>query len=226
MTTHSRAGLVLLAGVVAVAGTACAATRSLLAPDPTVRPADAAWVLIENPRFPDVASEPEYVWVEEGKIPTTMKSLVFGKSSLLAPPDKITKYGKPPGDGRVSALQAGAFKVETPVAVAAAPGGPRTDATGGAGARPSTRGYVVFVDTSRVVIDLAEPDGVKVGTKVSVRRANIAIVHPISGQSLGELDEEVAIGRVIEVRDKYSVVEIQKAIAGAPVHEKDRVVLR
>ena len=226
MTIHSRAGLVLLAGVVAVVGTACTATRSLLAPDPTVRPADATWLLIKNPRCCDVASEPEYIWVEEDKVPTTMKSLVFGKSSLLAPPEKIAKYGKPPGGGRVSALQAGAFKVETPVAAAAVPSGPRTDAAGGAGTRPTTRGYVVFVDPSRVVIDLAERDGVKVGTKVSVRRANIAIVHPISGESLGELDEEVAIGRVIEVRDKYSVIEIQKAIAGAPVHEKDRVVLR
>jgi hypothetical protein len=84
----------------------------------------------------------------------------------------------------------------------------------------------VFVDPSRVVIDLAAPDGVKVGTNVSVRRDKIAIVHPISGESLGELDEEVATGRVIEVRDKYSVVEIQKATAGAQVQEKDRVVLR
>jgi hypothetical protein len=36
----------------------------------------------------------------------------------------------------------------------------------------------------------------------------------------------VATGRVVEVRGKYSVVEIQKAAAGAQVQEKDRVVLR
>jgi hypothetical protein len=229
MTTHSRAGFVLLAAVVAVIGTGCSSipgVRELLAPEPTVRAADATWLLIENPQFPDVPSEPEYVWVEEGKVPTTMKSLVLGKSSLLAPPDKISKYGKPPGGGRVSAQQAGAFKVESTAPVAAVPSGTRTDAAGGVGTRPSTRGYVVFVDTSRVVIDLAAPDGVKVGTNVSVRRDKIAIVHPISGESLGELEEEVAAGRVIEVRDKYSMVEIQKAAAGAQVQEKDRVVVR
>jgi hypothetical protein len=43
---------------------------------------------------------------------------------------------------------------------------------------------------------------------------------------LGELDEEVAAGRVVEVREKFSVVEVQKAAAGAQVQVKDRVVLR
>jgi hypothetical protein len=85
---------------------------------------------------------------------------------------------------------------------------------------------VVFVDTSRVVIDLAASDGVKLGSTVSVRRDKIAIVHPITGELLGELDEEVATGRVVEVRDKFSVVEVQKAAAGAQIQVKDRVVLR
>jgi hypothetical protein len=240
MTTHSRVSFILLAGFVVVVVTGCASmpsVRELVAPDPpvSVRATETTWLLIENPRFGDVAFEPEYVWVEENKVPTTVKSLVFGKSSLLAPPNIVPKYGSPPGGGRVSARQSGAFKVENTVptgtagskdAVGAAPGGTRTDAAGGVGTRLLARGYVVFVDTSRVVIDLAGPDGVKVGTNVSVRRDKIAIVHPISGEPLGELEEEVATGRVVEVRDKYSVVEIQKAAAGAEVQEKDRVVVR
>ena len=84
----------------------------------------------------------------------------------------------------------------------------------------------MFVDASRVVIDRAAPDGVTVGANVSVRRDKIAIVHPITGELLGELHEEVATGRVVEVRDKFSVVEVQKAAAGAQVQVKDRVVLR
>ena len=82
------------------------------------------------------------------------------------------------------------------------------------------------MDTSRVVIDLAASDGVKLGHRVSVRRDKVAIVHPITGELLGELDEEVASGKVVEVRDKFSVVEVQKAAAGAQVKVKDRVVLR
>jgi hypothetical protein len=179
-----------------------------------------------------VASEPEYIWVEEDKVPTTVKSFVFGESTLLAPPEIVAKYGTPPGGGRISPRQGGAYKVEnvptvsTSRAAAVVSNTSRTDAATGIAAQPATRGYVVFVDTSRVVIDLAAADGVKLGTTVSVRRDKIAIVHPITGELLGELDEEVATGRVVEVRDKFSVVEVQKAAAGAQVQVKDRVVLR
>ena len=38
-------------------------------------------------------------------MPTTMKTLVFGKSSLIAPPEVVAKYGPPPGGGRISARQ-------------------------------------------------------------------------------------------------------------------------
>src|SRR4029434_8826163 len=69
---------------------------------------------------------------------------------------------------------------------------------------PLDRGFVVFVDTSRVVIDLNSKDGIKPGAQVSVRRDKIAIVHPVTGELLGELDEEVATGRVTEVKDKFS----------------------
>ena len=47
-------------------------------------------------------SEPEYIWVEEDKMPTSMRTLVLGKSSILAPPEIVAKYGPPPGGGQVS----------------------------------------------------------------------------------------------------------------------------
>jgi len=232
----------MLVGVLIVAMSGCGgrSIREYLglaaSPDPSVaiRASEPKWLLIKNPRCCDIASEPEYIWVEEDKVPTTLKSFVFGKSTLLASPDIVSKYGAPPGGGRISARQGGAYKVENVIPTGAAARGAaaavasptRTDAPAGIAALPLTRGYVVFVDTSRVVIDLAAPDGVKVGANVSVRRDKIAIVHPITGELLGELDEEVATGRVVEVRDKFSVVEVQKAAAGAQVQIKDRVVLR
>src|SRR6266511_798699 len=69
-------------------------------------------------------------------------------------------------------------------------------------------------------------DSVLPGSAVSVRRDKIAIVHPITGELLGELDEEVAAGRITEVREKFSVVELQSGPEGAQVKVKDRVVLR
>ena len=203
--------------------------------DPSVnlRPAEPKWLLIKNPRCCDIASEPEYVWVEEDKVPTTVKSFIFGEATLIASPDVVAKYGAPPGGGRISPRQGGAYKVENVVptvptnrSTAAVSSTIRTDAPSRIATQSATRGYVVFVDTSRVIIDLAASDGVKLGTGVSVRRDKVAIVHPITGELLGELDEEVASGRVVEVQDKFSVVEVQKAAAGVQVQVKDRVVLR
>jgi hypothetical protein len=242
MTTYPRVHWLVLAALVGVSVAGCGG-RGLREyfglvsqgdPSVSLRAAEPKWLLIKNPRCCDVASEPEYIWVEEDKVPTTMKSFVFGKSTLIASPEIVAKYGAPPGGGRISPRQGGAYKVENVVptvptsrsAAAVVSNTTRTDAAAGLAVPPATRGYVVFVDTSRVIIDLAAADGVKLGTGVSVRRDKIAIVHPITGELLGELDEEVATGRVVEVRDKFSVVEVQKAAAGVQVQVKDRVVLR
>lgn len=241
MTTYRRGQWLVLAGFIVIAVSGCGGRgwREYLGlatpsdPSVAIRSAEPRWLLIKNPRCCDIPSEPEYTWVEEDKLPTTVKSFVFGKSTLIAPPDVVAKYGAPPGGGRISARQGGAYKVENVVptiptsrSAAAVSNTTRTDAAGGVATPSATRGYVVFVDTSRVIIDLAASDGVKLGTGVSVRRDKIAIVHPITGELLGELDEEVASGRVVEVRDKFSVVEVQKAAAGVQVQVKDRVVLR
>lgn len=242
METYRRGQCLVLAFFITVAVSGCGGFRwreylGLATPsDPSVvlRSAEPRWLLIKNPRCCDIPSEPEYTWVEEDKLPTTVKSFVFGKSTLIAPPEIVAKYGAPPGGGRISARQGGAYKVENVVPTiptgrseaAAVSSTTRTDASSRVAIPSATRGYVVFVDTSRVVIDLAASDGVKLGTGVSVRRDKVAIVHPITGELLGELDEEVASGRVVEVRDKFSVVEVQKAAAGVQVQVKDRVVLR
>ena len=224
--------------VIGVLSSGCTSMRELAGlpaqTDPSVsRPTESRWLLIKNPRFGDVPSEPEYIWVEEDKVPTTMKTLVLGKSSIIAPPEIVAKYGSPPGGGRISPRQGGAYKVENLVpnvpttgsSVAALPTSTRTD--GGSAPAPSpTRGYVVYVDTTRFVIDLTGSDGVRPGSIVSVRRDKIPIVHPITGELLGELDEEVATGKVSEVRDKFSVVDIENLPAGAQVRVKDRVVVR
>ena len=243
MTTYRRGQWLVLAGFIVLAVTGCGGRgwREYVGlagqndPSVNIRPAEPKWLLIKNPRCCDIASEPEYIWVEEDKVPTTVKSFIFGQSTLIAPPEVVAKYGAPPGGGRISARQGGAYKVENVVptiptsrsaAAAAVSNTTRTDAPSRVAAQSATRGYVVFVDTSRVIIDLAASDGVKLGTGVSVRRDKVAIVHPITGELLGELDEEVASGRVVEVRDKFSVVEVQKAAAGVQVQVKDRVVLR
>ena len=220
--------------------TGCVSLRELAGfgkpSDPTIeiKSAEPRWLLIKNPRFGDVPSEPEYIWVEEDKVPTTMKTLVFGKSSLIAPPEVVAKYGMPPGGGRISARQ----KVPESVDGGGRPAGNASSGAAAAGRAPgpaapvptpaptTPRGYVVMVEGERVVIDLAAKDGVRAGSVVSVRRDKIPIVHPVTGEVLGELDEELATGKVTEVLEKFSVIEVDNVAPGAEIKVKDRVVIR
>ena len=234
-TRHAEIPLAFGLCVILLACSGCVSVREIFgfsaANDPSVaiRPTETKWLLIQNPRFGDVPSEPEYIWVEEDKVPSTLKTVMFGKKSIIASPEIVAKYGSPPGGGRISPRQGGPYKVENltpstsrgPVA-AVAP----TSRTDGAAVAPVIRGYVVYVDTTRVVIDLSSKDGVRPGSLVSVRRDKIAIVHPVTGEVLGELDEEIATGKVSEVHDKFSVVEVESLPTGAQVKIKDRVVVR
>ena len=101
----------LLAVVVAVTAFGCSTAKNVIGvptagdPSVTIKSAETRWLLIKNPRFGDVPSEPEYVWVEEDKTPITFGTVVFGKGSIIAPPEIVARYGAPPGGGKISARQ-------------------------------------------------------------------------------------------------------------------------
>src|SRR6266702_4684126 len=189
-----------LALVLALSG--CATVRQALGvpspgdPSVAIKPAETRWLLIKNPRFGDVPSEPEYIWVEEDKIPFTFTGLI-NKNALIAPPEIVAKYGPPPGPPRAAST--------APAPARAAP--PAAGGRDGAAAVPEMprRGMVVYVDTNRIVIDLTAADGIRPGTLVSLRRDKVPIVHPLTGEVLGELDEEIGTARVTETRERFSV---------------------
>ncbi|MFQ5521928.1 MAG: hypothetical protein ACE5FK_11050, partial [Candidatus Methylomirabilia bacterium] len=152
----------------------------------------------------------------EDKFPRTFKRILFGKRSLLAPADIVAKYGPPPGGGQISSLQG--------ESEAGNAGAPRELASGSSAARP--RGYVVYVDTTRIVIDLTDQDGLRLGSLVSLRGESFPIVHPVTGELLGEMDEEIGTARVVEIRDRFSVAEVQSVAPGQTIQAKHRVVPR
>ena len=207
-------------------------------PSVLIKSAETRWLLIKNPRFGDVPSEPEYVWVEEDKVPTTMTTLLRGKSAIIAPPEIVAKYGTPPGGGKISPRQGTIYQTAEirsgteprMAAAAAAASASRATAAVTPVALPVTkpeppkRGFVVYVDTTRIVIDLTNVDGLQPGSLVSLRRDTIPIVHPVTGELLGELDEEVATARVTEIRDRFSVAEVQNVAPGSQVQVRDRVI--
>src|SRR3989441_7940255 len=95
----------------AVALSGCTTMKKILGvrdpgePSVVIKSAETRWLLIKNPRFGDVPSEPEYVWVEEDKVPTTITTLLRGQSAIIAQPEIVAKYGSPPGGGQISPRQ-------------------------------------------------------------------------------------------------------------------------
>src|SRR3989440_8658022 len=95
----------------AVALSGCTTMKKILGvrdpgePSVVIKSAETRWLLIKNPRFGDVPSEPEYVWVEEDKVPTTITTLLRGQSAIIAQPEIVAKYGTPPGGGKISPRQ-------------------------------------------------------------------------------------------------------------------------
>lgn len=227
----------LLAVLLVVSG--CATVRRIVGiaavgePSVSIKSAETRWLLIKNPRYGDVRSEPEYVWVEEDKVPTTLATLFRGKSAIIAAPEIVANYGAPPGGGKISPrqgvpYQTAAEQTRVDRSGRGAAGAETARSTGAAAlpAEPAKRGFVVYVDTTRVVIDLTSADGVKPGSMVSLRRDRVPIVHPVTGEVLGELDEEVATARVVELRDRFSVAEVQTVAAGSQIQVRDRVILK
>ena len=230
--------LVVIAVVAAFAAAGCSTAKQILGvqspgdPSVTIKAAETRWLLIKNPRFGEVASEPEYVWVEEDKMPITLTTLVRGQGAIIATPEIVAKYGAPPGGGKISTRQ-GVPSQASPSASTSMP--PDTEAprrtaapvsppTNGKAHEGPKRGLVVYVDPTRIVVDLTAADGMRTGTLMSVRRDAIPIVHPVTGEVLGELDQEVATVRLTEVREKFSVGDVQTVAPGARIQIKDRVV--
>src|ERR687891_2029218 len=81
-----------------------------------LKSAEPRWLLIKNPRFGDVPSEPEYIWVEEDKVPTTITTLLRGEKAIIAAPEIVARYGPPPGSGKISPRQGMALPTETAAA--------------------------------------------------------------------------------------------------------------
>jgi hypothetical protein len=149
----------------------------------------------------------------------------------------VAKYGLPPGGGKISPRQgvpyqpAASPRPTTAPEATSAQGRPSAATSGAAPPAPLApaqempkRGYVVHVDTTRIAVDLTSADGLRPGTVVSVRRDKMPIMHPVTGEKLGELDEEVATAKIVEVRDKFSVGEIQSVQPGSQIEVRDRVV--
>lgn len=160
--------------------------------------------------------EPEYIWVEAGqpfyKDPPTLNRLLFGPEADLAPPE-VRERMEPtrPGGPRPAGTMPAVAKTEP--------------ATSGKAALPvsSVLGYVVDVRGKRLYTDLTIREGLGIGSTLVILREVGELKHPITGQSLGQADEEIGRARVVELRARFSIAEIVEVKPGQEVRTKDRV---
>jgi hypothetical protein len=80
------------------------------------------------------------------------------------------------------------------------------------------------VQAKLLVVDLTTADGLQPGSRLSLRRAQVSLKHPVTGEPLGELDEEIGTARVVEVHERFSVAELEE-VPGFEAQVKDRVRL-
>ena len=212
------------------------AVRGVATPQPARNPPpppdETRWVLVRNIRYGATMGEPEYVWVEENKIPSSLGTVVFGKNSALAPRDVVAKYGPPPGNGKISPLQGGPPVASTSPSSGAAslkptagrPGAPKPEKPPVQEVTP--RGYIIHIDNHVIVVDLTSVEGVKKGSLLSLRRERLPLTHPITGEYMGELDEEIGTARVVELRERFTVAEIEDVKPGVELKVKDRVIVK
>lgn len=83
-------------------------------------------------------------------------------------------------------------------------------------------GYVVKVDGPTAWLDLVAADGASVGRPFTVFTEGEELKHPVTGASLGRVEDKLADGTIKEVADKFSVGTLS---AAAPIKPGARVRL-
>ncbi len=86
---------------------------------------------------------------------------------------------------------------------------------------PPVEGFVVSVKGEEVFTDLGEKDLVRQGVELLVYRPGADIVHPATGEVLGQFEENLGYLALREVREKYS--RGMMAEGAAQVRSGDRV---
>jgi hypothetical protein len=101
---------------------------------------------------------------------------------------------------------------------------PETPAAPGSPAPAMRDGIVVAVRGDIVYVDLGKGDGLAPGQGLRVVRSGTPLVHPITGEALGPVDDEVAVLQVLSVADKYATTRAVRVAAGMTIEAKDRVI--
>ncbi len=81
---------------------------------------------------------------------------------------------------------------------------------GEAGAAAPANGYIVRAESGTVYLDWGQASGVKANDRFQVFRAGVPLKHPVSGEVLGQAEENLATGLIDRVDEKFSVGHVSE----------------
>ncbi len=91
-----------------------------------------------------------------------------------------------------------------------------------AAAQPVDKGYVVRVDSNAVWLDLTAADGAVPGRAFEIYTEGEELKHPVTGASLGRVQDSVAEGEIKDVSDKFSTGAILTRTADVAAGQRAR----
>lgn len=84
-------------------------------------------------------------------------------------------------------------------------------------------GYVVRVDGASVWLDLTAADGAAAGRPFTIFNDGAELKHPVTGASLGRVEEKIAEGKIREIAEKYSVGDLITKTPGLKPGQRARL---
>jgi len=79
---------------------------------------------------------------------------------------------------------------------------------------------IVRVDGNRAYINVGQTAGIKVGDKFTIHRMGEPLIDPATGMNLGAVEEQVGTGVVVDVQERFSIIEVTGQAAAADVIKK------
>ena len=68
-------------------------------------------------------------------------------------------------------------------------------------------GKIIKVDENKAFINLGSSSGIKMGDKFNVINVGEALIDPDTGAKLGASEKQIGSGSVVEVQDKFAVIQ-------------------
>ncbi|MBI2902106.1 MAG: hypothetical protein HYY12_00765 [Candidatus Methylomirabilis oxyfera] len=92
-----------------------------------------------------------------------------------------------------------------------------------AAAFPRVEGMIIGFEGDQVLIDRGTANGVFQGMELEVFREGEEFKHPLTMETLGRLDKDVGMLRVLQVRERYAVAAITRRVEKTEIRQGDQV---